>query len=282
MDAQTVRIVWATDSCSRHSLALDSSSKKREVDGSQPYIVGPRACHTCHMFSRLLPCPAEVVDLTTPPALPRILQERFTQRRLGTEAVPVDTSPDEDTTPKDRTWEPARLLKRDLPNCPATRRVEKAALCLLRKSEPPCKQDLLRLFNMLHPRELKTSAFGSYVLAGASPRSRDVCVTHTGRFPLFVMVVTKFIASVYPQHVFTSYVIRQGCYSKVHRDLQNGPTGAAKVALSNEGNGEGLWIRSTQAVSSQAQYTPLKTLSFSTPADCCMQDMSPRACPKTG
>ena len=201
------------------------------------------------MFAKLLPCPAEVVDLATPLALPH-KPNLLTQGCIGKEAISVDTSSEEDeptppgdVTPKDRTWEPVRLLRRELPQCPLTRRVEKAALCLLRREEPPCKQDLLRLFGMLHPRELKTSAFGSYVLAGASPRSRNACVTHTCRFPLFVMIVTKFIASVCPQHVFTSYVIRQGCYSKVHRDLQNGPTGAALVALSNEGSGEGLWVQ---------------------------------------
>ena len=101
----------------------------------------------------------------------------------------------------------------------------------------------MRLFSMLHARELKISAFGTYVLAGASPRSRNTLVTHTSKFPMFVMVVNKFLASVCPQHVFTSYVIRQGCFSKVHRDLQNGPTGAAVVALSHEARGEGLWIQ---------------------------------------
>ena len=195
------------------------------------------------MFPRLLPCPTEVVDLATPPASPHMLQDKVAQRSLGADVMPVDTSSDEDAAPQDEPREPACMLERDLPNCQAMRRVEQAALSLLRKDDIPRKQDLLWLFNMLHPRELKTSAFGSYILAGASPRSRDACVTHTTRFPLFVRVITKFLASACPQHVFTSYVIRQGCYSKVHRDLQNGPTGAAIVALTDEGQGEGLWIQ---------------------------------------
>ena len=199
------------------------------------------------MFPHLLPCPTETIDLASPVAVMPWLASSVPGSPKA-EVVPIDTDSEKDesfspVTPKDRTWEPARLLRRELPHCPATRRVERAALCLLRCEDPPRKQDLMRLFSMLHPRELKISAFGTYVLAGASPRSRNILVTHTSKFPMFVMVVNKFLASVCPQHVFTSYVIRQGCFSKVHRDLQNGPTGAAVVALSHEARGEGLWIQ---------------------------------------
>ena len=68
-------------------------------------------------------------------------------------------------------------------------------------------------------------------------------VEHTLKFPLFTMVVTRFLVAACPQHVFTSFVIRRGCYSKVHRDIQNGPTGAAVIALSEVHEHEGLWIQ---------------------------------------
>ena len=45
------------------------------------------------------------------------------------------------------------------------------------------------------------------------------------------------------KHLSTACVIRRGCFSKVHRDIQNGPTGAAVVALSEIMPNEGLWVQ---------------------------------------
>ena len=112
-----------------------------------------------HMFPHLLPCPTETIDLASPVAVLHRLASSG-QGNPKAEVVSADTDSEKDesfspVTPKDRTWEPARLLRRELPHCPATCRVERAALCLLRCEEPPRKQDLMRLFSMLPPQGTK-------------------------------------------------------------------------------------------------------------------------------
>ena len=185
-------------------------------------------------FPRLLPGPACVVDLDSPAP----------HTSSASLVVCVGSSDESDIeTLRTQPQEPAFLRSCELPTCPRVRAVEEVALSILRKPAPPCKTEVLRLFAQLSGRDLKACSYGEYIVAGASPRSRTTCVTHTLKFPLFTRVVTKFLGSVCPQHVYTSFVIRRGCFHKVHRDIQNGPTGAAVVALSNTLPGEGLWVQ---------------------------------------
>ena len=100
---------------------------------------------------------------------------------------------------------------------------EKKASRLLDQSEPPSICQLHDVFWMLPPRIFVRGPTGSgvkHVVFGAIPRGGNLAAA-TLRFPVVVRIFTRFLRQACPQHLFTTFVLRQGCFGKPHRDRRN-------------------------------------------------------------
>ncbi|CAE7233959.1 pol [Symbiodinium sp. CCMP2592] len=156
-----------------------------------------------------------------------------------------DSEDSECRTPRARESDPA-YLRHHLATLTADRRdrpIEAKAFHLLRRGEPPCKSDILTLFDLLPRSTLKRSPSGRYVVLGASPRSRDDLVTFSHCMPLFTLAVNRFLRAHAPTARYSTLVLREGCASAPHRDIRNGPTNACIFGLSTRGAEDGLWVQ---------------------------------------
>ena len=75
-----------------------------------------------------------------------------------------------------------------------------------------------------------------------NPRSSSALLNLCNSSPHFVRIVTKFIHQIAPNHKFSTFVLRQGCFGKVHRDMKNGTCPSLVVNLFKGSEGDGLWI----------------------------------------
>ena len=146
-------------------------------------------------------------------------------------------------TPTRPPHEPWYMACHDFPSSSSLRPAEVHAFHLLLKSSPPRKADILDLFGMLPKSYLRNTTHGTHVVSGASPRSPDTGLNHSHDMPFMTMAVNKFMASMCPTHLYSSFVLRRGCVAEVHRDYRNGPNPSCIIALTPCLPGEGLWVR---------------------------------------
>ena len=200
------------------------------------------------MFGSLQPPPRLSVDLDAKDNDIRCSSPKL-QGHLQTPTAPVQLDSDSDYEPlspqpvPNPLGTPALPTRRKLPGEPRTHTVEAAARSILQQSQPPTKADVVRLFHMLPPHLVRNTTSGMHVVGGASPRHCMQCACSTQELPVFTQVVNSFLASQHSSHVYTTFVIRAGCQSAVHRDVRNGPTKALAQQLTPTEPGEGLWIQ---------------------------------------
>ena len=126
---------------------------------------------------------------------------------------------------------------------PALRPIEIRSFRLLLQPEAPTKEDILNLFSSLPRTHLKRSASGPFLVSGVSPRSQDTGLTHSKDMPFMCMVINKFMAKHCPSHLYSTFVIRRGGVTHVHRDCRNGPLPSSAVCLTPCHQGDGLWLQ---------------------------------------
>ena len=126
---------------------------------------------------------------------------------------------------------------------PALRPIEIRSFRLLLQPEAPTKEDILNLFSSLPRTHLKRSASGPFLVSGVSPRSQDTGLTHSKDMPCMCMVINKFMAKHCPSHLYSTFVIRRGGVTHVHRDCRNGPLPSSAVCLTPCHQGDGLWLQ---------------------------------------
>ena len=166
--------------------------------------------------------------------------------------MPVQLDSDSDSEPVNPQPDPNPLrapappTRHQLPGEPRTRTLETKAQGILQQSQPPTKADVVQLFHMMPPHLVRNTASGTHVVGGASPRHCMQCTCSTQELPLFTQVINRFLASQHSSHVYTTFVIRAGCQSEVHRDVRNGPTKALAQQLTPTAPGEGLWIQDVE------------------------------------
>ena len=127
--------------------------------------------------------------------------------------------------------------------------MEQRAEEILRKFAGPTRALLMEIFNLL-PRSILRRSGGedgenssvTFAVGGVNPRSSSYLLNLCNSHPCFVKLVTSFVRMLHPQHKFSSFVIRRGCYSRAHRDSKNGPYPSLVVSLSSPALGDGLWI----------------------------------------
>ena len=124
----------------------------------------------------------------------------------------------------------------------------------------PCKQLNQKPFNCLNNREpylhelfwmlpprlfIRGSTGGGvkHIVFGANPRGGCLAIA-TLKFPAVVQVFTKFLRTVCPRHLFTTFVLREGCFGKPHKDRKNSEDFVLLALLSEFVAGSGLWIES--------------------------------------
>ena len=189
------------------------------------------------MFSVLHPAPSVCIDLD-------LVDNDGHVFCMG--KLPADLSGDNE--PANPLPDPCPLSSPDLP-CqrlpgePRARALEFRAGKILQQALGPTKADLVQLFRMLPPQFVRTTASGTHVVGGASPRHRMQCTSSTQELPFFTRAVTRYLAHQHVSHVYTTFVIRAGCHHEVHRGARNGPTKALIQQLTPSAVGEGLWIQ---------------------------------------
>ena len=200
------------------------------------------------MFVSLQPPPQLSVDLDTE-SNEACCSGREPQRGLQARTMPVQLDSDSDSEPVKPSLSPGPLEAptppawHQLSGEPRTRTLETTARDILQRSQPPTKADVVQLFHMMPPHLVRNTASGVHMIGGASPRHCMQCTCSTQELPLFTRVINKFLASQHSSHVYTTFVIRAGCHSEVHRDVRNGPTKALAQQLTPAEPGEGLWIQ---------------------------------------
>ena len=207
-------------------------------------------CHISRSYVWLPPAPPPrlSVDLDAKDNGLRCSSSKL-QGRLQTPTEPVQLDSDSDDDPlnpqpvPNPLGTPALPTRRQLSGEPRTRTLEATARSILQQSQPPTKADVVRLFHMLPPHLVRNTTSGMHVVGGASPRHCMQCACSTKELPVFTQVVNSFLASQHSSHVYTTFVIRAGCQSAVHRDVRNGPTKALAQQLTPTEPGEGLWIQ---------------------------------------
>ena len=127
------------------------------------------------------------------------------------------------------------------------RPIEIKSCRIYQREEPPKAHELLDLFLTMPLSYLRrrtdpeTGHSVKYLLAGASPRSTGDILSHCSECPYFTLLVNKYLQTIAPYHRFSTYVIRSGCISRVHRDIRNGPYPSLVISLSQAGQGDGIW-----------------------------------------
>ena len=125
--------------------------------------------------------------------------------------------------------------------------VESKALQLLEQPGTVSLSQLHDLFWMLPPRLFIRGSTGGgvkHIVFGAIPRGGCLAIA-TLKFPAVVQVFTKFLRTVCPRHLFTTFVLRQGCFGKPHKDRRNSEDFVLLALLSEFVAGSGLWIESS-------------------------------------
>ena len=123
------------------------------------------------------------------------------------------------------------------------RPIEIRSFRLLLQPEAPTKEDILNLFSSLPRTHLKRSVSGPFLVSGVSPRSQDTPLTHSKDMPFMCMAINKFMAKQCPSHLYSTFVIRRGGVTHVHRDCRNGPLLSSAVCLTPCHQGDGLWLQ---------------------------------------
>ena len=128
---------------------------------------------------------------------------------------------------------------------PVLRPIEIRSFRLLLESEAPTKEDILNLFCSLPRTHLKRSASGPFLVSGVSPPSQDIDIglAHSNDMPFMCMAVNKFMAKHCPSHLYSTFVIRRGGVTHVHRDCRNWPLPSSALSLTPCRQGDGLWIQ---------------------------------------
>ena len=99
---------------------------------------------------------------------------------------------------------------------------------------------------MLPPRIFVRGPTGSgvkRVVFGANPRGGNLAAA-TLKYPFVVRIFTRFLRQACPQHLFTTFVLRQGCFGKSHGDRGNSEHQILIVLLSEPASGSGRWLES--------------------------------------
>ena len=200
------------------------------------------------MFCSLQSPPRHSVDLDTEDD-GRHCPSSTLQGHLQEPTAPIQLDSDSEDNPLNQQpglnplGPPALPTRRQLSGESRTHTLEATARDILQQPRPPTKADVVRLFHMLPPHLVRNTTSGMHVVGGASPRHCMQCACSTQELPVFTQVVNSFLASQHPSHVSTTFVIRTGCQSAVHRDVRNGPTKALAQQLTPTEPGEGLWIQ---------------------------------------
>ena len=126
---------------------------------------------------------------------------------------------------------------------------ERRAVEALHQQSGPTKEQVLEAFCLL-PRSVLRRTGGdddeglavSFAVGGVNPRSSSCLLNLCNSHPSFVRLVVSFVKKISPTHKFSTFVVRRGCYSRVHRDVKNGPCPSLVVCLSTTEVGDGLWV----------------------------------------
>ena len=126
---------------------------------------------------------------------------------------------------------------------------ERKAVEALHKKSGPTKEQVLEAFRLL-PRSVLRRMGGdddeslavSFAVAGVNPRSSSCLLNLCNSHPFFVRLVVCFVKKICPTHRFSTFVVRRGCFSRVHRDTKNAPCPSLVVCLSTSEVGDGLWV----------------------------------------
>ena len=68
------------------------------------------------------------------------------------------------------------------------------------------------------------------------------------KVPNFLKVVNRFLCSLAPHFRYTTFVVRDRCMSRPHRDCRNGPQPSLLVSLTPTRPHEGLWLQDPMGV----------------------------------
>ena len=104
----------------------------------------------------------------------------------------------------------------------------------------PSHADLLEL---MPPCLLSANTGERFLCAGSNPRSPVSLSVLNYKAPFFVKVVNRFLSSLAPHFKYTSFVVRDRCMSRPHRDCRNGAQPSLLVSLTPTQTHEGLWIQ---------------------------------------
>ena len=154
------------------------------------------------------------------------------------------------------TVDPAASLLTDTPESSGHRyhlhtqdAAERRAIEALHQQSGPTKEQVLEAFCLL-PRSVLRRTGGdddeglavSFAVGGVNPRSSSCLLNLCNSHPFFVRLVVSFVKKISPTHKFSTFVVRRGCFSRVHRDAKNGPCPSLVVCLSTTEVGDGLWV----------------------------------------
>ena len=126
------------------------------------------------------------------------------------------------------------------------RRAESEALELLRRPQAPSKTSIIRLFDLVPRRLMKRCLTGRFLVTGASPRGRNLTLSHSLEMPLMTLVLNWFLKSRAPHCRYTTIAVREGCVSDPHRDSRNGPLKACVLGLTPQTPCEGIWVQDSR------------------------------------
>ena len=204
-------------------------------------------------FPLLVPAPLSPIDLVSPPCTPPSKQNKHRDRQVA--AVPgASTQLDSDSEDSD-----CLTLAPDLCNLPSLlspfgdltgdmnlRPAESEALELLRRTQAPSKTNIIRLFDLVPRRLMKHCLTGRFFVTGASPRGRNITLSHSLEMPLMTLVLNRFLKSRAPHCRYTTIAVREGCVSEPHRDSRNGPLKACVLGLTPQTPCEGIWVQDSR------------------------------------
>ena len=128
------------------------------------------------------------------------------------------------------------------------RPIEIKSCRICQREEPPTRQELLDIFLTMPVSYLRrrtdpaSGHVARYLVAGASPRSTGDILSLCTECPYLTLLVNRYLQHAAPHHRFSTFVIRSGCLSRVHRDTRNAPFPSLIVSLSESGHGDGIWL----------------------------------------
>ena len=107
----------------------------------------------------------------------------------------------------------------------------------------PTHSDLLELWDLMPLCLLSANAGERFLCAGSNPRSPVSLSVLNYKAPFFVKAINRFLSELAPHFKYTSFVVRDKCMSRPHRDCRNGPQLSLLVSLTPTQLHEGLWIQ---------------------------------------